>query len=301
MRPMCREDLVDRHPRMFAENCELCTCLSPPSETVEQTTPVVGSRLMSLHAFDQHSPDAMSEATPDEVAVQASLRPMPRHVGFILDGNRRYAASHSLDRATGHIRGAQTARNVIEWCAELELDCITLWALSVDNLKRSADELEELFTLLEQEALSMLRDPRVAKHQIRVTPFGRLDLLPRSAQNALERLRAQTSSHRGMQINLAVGYGGREEIIDAVQKMLETAIPSSKQATELAKYLYLPNAPPLDLIIRTSGERRLSGFLLWQSAESELHFTDVLWPDFSQRDLLEAITSYRKRTRRFGA
>ncbi|MBF8299172.1 MAG: undecaprenyl diphosphate synthase [Dehalococcoidia bacterium] len=236
--------------------------------------------------------------------------PLPRHIGVVLDGNRRYAEVLGHAHADAYRIGTEKIDSLLTWCDELEIPVVILWSLSLDNMQRDLGEVEGLLQIVEeklpklQELQSILRHPR----QIRVP--GRLELLAPSLQREIQRVERATSSNSGFYLNIALGYGGREEIVDAVKDLIreECARGSSTQEIidritpkGIGSHLYFSGVPDPDLIIRTSGEIRLSGFLLWGSVYSEYYFCDALWPAFRKVDFLRAIRSYQGRKRRFGA
>ncbi len=248
-----------------------------------------------------------------ERRLQATLRggDVPRHLGLILDGNRRFARLAGLaDIKLGHDLGVSKAREVLDWCLEMRIPTVTLWVLSPDNYaKRDPGEVEHILRLLEQEAERMAHDRRIRENRVRVRAIGRIESFPQPVLDSLRRLEAATAAHEGMQLNIAVGYGGREEIVDAVRAMLREAVSEDRSLAELEQgltaeqisaRLYTADQPDPDFIIRTSGEIRLGGFLLWQSAYSEYYFCDVFWPAFRKIDFLRALRSYQARERRFG-
>ena len=232
---------------------------------------------------------------------------IPSHIGIILDGNRRWAQDQGVIRGKGHEEGANRAEELLDWCHELGIKTVTLYVLSTENLDRSADELKELFKLIEARLERLLDDERIMKYRVNVRAIGHLDLLPDSVVGLLDAIEKKTADHREHYLNIAVAYGGRAEITDVVKSVamdVKTGKLSPDSITEetVSKRLYtsyLPNQEP-DLIIRTSGEERMSGFLLWQGAYSELVFVDVFWPAFRLIDLLRAIRTYQKRKRRHG-
>jgi len=235
--------------------------------------------------------------------------PLPRHVGVILDGNRRYARRMGYAQLTdGHVRGADKVEELVGWCDDLGVPIVTLWALSTDNLNRQPEELAAIFGLIEQKVESFSRNPdRTRQRRVRVV--GRRELLPDSTRAAIERVEEATADKGPSELLVAIGYGGREEITDAVRRMIADrirggdsleGIVSNLEPDEISRYLYAPDIPDPDLIIRTSGELRLSGFLLWQSAYSEYYFCDVFWPEFRRIDFLRALRSYASRERRRG-
>ena len=204
---------------------------------------------------------------------------------------------------------SQKAYEVLEWCLEMGIKTVTVWVFSTDNFKRPPEEVETLMNLFLREAERMAEDHRILEHQVRVRFIGRREGFSPEVVRAIERLERRTEGHRGMFLNIAMGYGGREEIVDAVKRLLleaEARGLSPKEVAEgltpedIARHLYTAGLPDPDFIIRTSGEIRLSGFLLWQSAYSEFYFADVLWPEFRKIDFLRALRSYQARERRFG-
>jgi short-chain Z-isoprenyl diphosphate synthase len=241
---------------------------------------------------------------------QVSAAEMPRHVGIILDGNRRHARSRGVRRpGTIYRAGAAKLDDVITWSIGLGIPMITLWALSLDNLRRSEDEVSEIFAAIECKLCALAEDTGTRKQGVHVTVIGRREVLPPGLVEAIERAEAVTRDNHRITLNLAVGYGGREEIADALRKLLTDCAARGLSATEAAstvtpeaisRNLYRADLPDPDLIIRTSGEARLSGFLLWQSVHSELYFCDVNWPAMRRIDYLRAIRSYQHRERRFG-
>jgi short-chain Z-isoprenyl diphosphate synthase len=242
-----------------------------------------------------------------ERRLEAVVRhaPVPGHVGVILDGNRRWArAMGYADAAEGHRQGAHKIDELLGWCAELGIPVVTLWLLSPENLERDPDELAALLEVIEEKVRALSRDDRW-----RVRALGALDLLPEHTRQVLEEASERSRGREGLLLNVAVGYGGRQEIADATKQLLESYAEegldlgeAAKRITpeEIARYLYTAGLPDPDLIIRTSGEVRLSGFLLWQSAHSEFYFCDPYWPDFRRIDFLRAVREYQQRHRRFG-
>ena len=238
------------------------------------------------------------------IANQIDPLRLPAHVAIIMDGNGRWAKQRNYPRLLGHRAGINTVRNVVEACAQLGLEALTLYAFSVENWKRPRNEVEGLWRLLRfflrKEVSNLLRN------DIQLMAIGRIESLPDAVQAELQDAIDKTSSNRGMRLNLAINYGGRTELVDAVNAMIENARDEGNlnalEVTEesIADHLYTAGQKDPDLLIRTSGEIRISNFLLWQIAYSELYVTETLWPDFSRRDLLEAISEYQNRERRFG-
>ncbi|MDG6900199.1 MAG: di-trans,poly-cis-decaprenylcistransferase [Nitrososphaerota archaeon] len=232
---------------------------------------------------------------------------IPGHVGIILDGNRRWAQVQGISNRLGHEEGANRAEELLDWCHDLGIKTVTLYVLSTENLDRTPKELAALFGLIEARLNRLLNDVRITKYKVNVRAIGHLDLLPRSIVELLQAIERKTEGYSDHYLNIAVAYGGRTEITDVIRSIAQD-VKSSKLSPEaiteetVSKRLYtsyLPNQEP-DLIIRTSGEERTSGFLLWQGAYSELVFVDVFWPAFRYIDLLRAIRTYQKRKRRYG-
>ena len=230
---------------------------------------------------------------------------IPKHIGVMLDGNRRWAKAVGADTAEGYQAGADNIRPLLGWCEEVGVEVVTLWLLSTDNLNRPSDELAGLTAVIEGAVESL-----AAERRWRVHPVGALDLLPASTAAKLKAAEDATRDLDGILVNIAVGYGGRREIADAVRSLLQEQAAAGRTLEELAdvidvehiaEHLYTKGQPDPDLVIRTSGEQRLGGFLLWQSAHSEFYFCEALWPDFRRVDFLRAIRAYAERERRFGA
>jgi len=231
----------------------------------------------------------------------------PDHIGIILDGNRRWAEEHSLPIWLGHREGAEKIERLLDWCFALDVKSVTLYSFSTENFLRSSQEVEEIMKIAEEKLTKILTDERIHKNKVHVTVIGRHNLLPKSLQELSRKVEEATKDYDKHFLNIALAYGGRAEIVDAARKIAQEVEkgklkPDAIQENLFEKYLYtshLPKQEP-DLIIRTSGEERLSGFLLWQSAYSELLFLDIYWPDFRRIDLLRAVRTFQKRKRRFG-
>lgn len=232
---------------------------------------------------------------------------MPNHIAVILDGNRRWAKRNLSFTKTGHFRGADAVENLLDWCEEFDIKIITLYALSAENLNRKDEELEYLFDLIKNRLEKLYNDPRIHRNKMRVKAIGKIELLPDSIKDVLKRLDDITKNYDEHFLNIALAYGGQDELIDAVKKIVLKISEGSLKVDDINKKeiesnLYtshLPQSSP-DMILRTSGERRLSGFLLWQSAYSELIFMDIFWPGFRKIDLMRAIRTFQKRKRRLG-
>ena len=230
---------------------------------------------------------------------------VPRHVGVILDGNRRWAEAQGSSSSVGHRAGAAKIEEFLGWCEDAGVELVTLWLLSTDNLNRPAAELTALMGIIEETVTDLMDRARWRLH-----PVGALDLLPDSTARLLKEAEESTSDAPGPMVNIAVGYGGRREVVDAVRSLLQEHAGQGTSLDELAQFidvehiaehLYTKGQPDPDLVIRTSGEQRLSGFLLWQSAHSEFYFCEAYWPDFRHVDFLRALRAYGDRHRRFGA
>ncbi|MFF3665162.1 MULTISPECIES: isoprenyl transferase [Microtetraspora] len=234
-----------------------------------------------------------------------STAQIPRHVGVIVDGNRRWARAMGLrDVNRGHQKGADKISELLGWCREAGVEYVTLWLLSTDNLSRDQAELQPLLQVIE----GLVRD--LVEQGWHVNPMGSLDLLPDHTARVLKDAKEATSHRPGLIVNVAVGYGGRREIADAVRSLLQEHASKGASIEDLvevldvehiAEHLYTRGLPDPDLVIRTSGELRLSGFLLWQSAHSEFYFCEAYWPDFRRVDFLRALRSYAARHRRYGS
>jgi short-chain Z-isoprenyl diphosphate synthase len=244
------------------------------------------------------------------LARQLRGREIPRHIGIILDGNRRYGARHGLsDPCEIYALGSGKLDDVLDWCGELKVPAVTLWVFSTDNLGRPIDQVLGMFEAIEAKVETLADDPTVHHRRVRVRAIGKLELLPPSLVAALAAAGEATAAYDGMLLTIAVGYGGRDEIVDAVRALLAEQAQRGLSAGEaiaeitrdgIARHLYMAGSPDPDLIIRTSGEVRLSGFLLWQSAYSEFYFCDVPWPAFRKIDFMRAVRAYQQRNRRFG-
>lgn len=238
---------------------------------------------------------------------QIKGKPMPSHVAVILDGNRRWATENGFPPWIGHRIGAEKVKLLLRECLKLGIKTLTIYAFSIENFQRSQKEIEEIMKIAEEKLTELLNSREIYENEVRVKLLGRKDLLPKSLAKKFEEVEEKTKNFSKHYLNIAMAYGGRTEILDAVRKIIQEVEqgkikPEQINEQEIEKRLYtyhLPNPYP-DLIIRTSGEERLSGFLLWQSAYSELCFLDVYWPEFRSIDLYRAIRTYQKRDRRFG-
>jgi undecaprenyl diphosphate synthase len=249
--------------------------------------------------------ETLRPGDPDlELANAIDPTRLPEHIAIIMDGNGRWANRRSLPRAAGHRAGVGPVRSTVETCARLGIKVLTLYAFSVENWKRPRAEVETLWRLLRYYLRREL--PDLQNNGIRLQAIGKLDALPAPVRRELDSVVEATSGNRRLLVNLAINYSGRAEILDAVNAIIENARRQGRLDTLhvdeglLAAHLYTATSPDPDLLIRTSGEMRISNFLLWQIAYSELYVTDTLWPDFNRTELLKAILDYQKRDRRYG-
>ena len=232
------------------------------------------------------------------------LSSSPKHVGVILDGNRRWAKANLASSKSGHSAGARKVIDFLSWCEETNVKVVTLWMLSTDNLNRERNELQPLLEIIAETVDALSKFGRWKLHVV-----GATELLPEWLSSRLEEAVAKSPEREKLIVNLAIGYGGRREITDAVRQMLKENLSKGEtlesaidkmSIDEISRHLYTAGQPDPDLVIRTSGEQRLSGFLLWQSAHSEFYFCEAFWPDFRRLDFLRALRAYAQRNRRFG-
>jgi len=245
--------------------------------------------------YDLYERRLLRRLAPDKI---------PQHIGVMCDGNRRWAKAFGEEVEGGYIAGADKIEDFLGWCDQLGVNLVTLWLLSTDNLNRAANEVGPLLRVIED-----LVDELAATGRWRILPVGALDLLPASTAQRLKAAADQTAEFDGMTVNIAVAYGGRRELADAVRSLLHEHAKQGTTIEELAEFidvehiaehLYTKGQPDPDLVIRTSGEQRMSGFLLWQSVHSEFYFCEAMWPDFRRTDFLRAIRAYAARERRYG-
>jgi undecaprenyl diphosphate synthase len=256
----------------------------------------------TLHVAD---PGSLGPVTPEEARLleKLDLGRLPRHVAVIMDGNGRWAQKRHLPRIAGHRSGTQSARITIETCARLKIEALTLYAFSVENWRRPKTEIDFLMALLREYLRKEM--PLLQKNEIRMRFLGRIDELPAGVQNDVQDAMEKTAGNTGMVLCVALNYGGRAEIVDAMNAILSERNGhhgASHKITEeqLSRHLYTEGLPDPDLLIRTSGEMRVSNFLLWQIAYAEIFVTETLWPDFNRARLLEALLEFQKRERRYG-
>ena len=235
----------------------------------------------------------------ETLARQVNFERLPRHIAVIMDGNGRWAAQRHLPRVEGHRAGIDSVRDIVESSARLGIQVLTLYAFSVENWKRPVTEVSTLMSLLKRYLRLELNT--LLKNNIRFRVIGRFDELAPDVQSELRAAEGKTAGNSGMYFNIALNYGGRAEIVEAARRIIAEGVdPDQLDEGRFATYLYTEGQPDPDLLIRTSGEMRVSNFLLWQIAYAEIWVTDTLWPDFRKRHLLEAILDYQKRDRRYG-
>ncbi len=230
---------------------------------------------------------------------------IPTHLAVIMDGNRRFAKQLGLKEGSGHVKGREKLEEMLDWCTELGVKILTVYAFSTENFKRDTKEVRELMHLFKKNFRKAAEDERVHDKGIRIQAIGDIDELPADVKEAISYAEEKTKEYEEYFFNIAVGYGGRQEIVQAIQKIAEEVKKGELDVQDIneqvfAERLYTSDFPDPDLILRTSGEERISNFLLWQSAYSELYFTDVYWPGFRKIDFLRAVRSYQDRKRRKG-
>ncbi len=231
--------------------------------------------------------------------------PIPKHLAVIMDGNRRFARELGLSSSDGHRKGREKLEEVLEWCLDVGIRILTVYAFSTENLRRNDAEVKELMNLFAENFRRAGDDKRVHEHHIKIKVLGQKHLLPEYVQEAIDYAESRTRDYDQYLFNLGVAYGGRQEIVDAIRQVVKDAQAGKVGIEEIdesffSKQLYTGDLPDPDLVLRTSGEERLSNFLLWQLAYSELYFVDVYWPGFRKIDFLRAIRSYQMRQRRYG-
>lgn len=236
---------------------------------------------------------------------EINKKPKPVHVGIITDGNRRFAADIGMGPNDGHVKGRDKLEEVLQWCLDLGIKIVTVYGFSTENFARNRKEVNFLFKLIDRSLKDLMKDERVKKNGIKVTVIGDIDRLPKYLKDTILKTESFTSKFKNFRLNLALSYGGREEIISGIKRLAADVLAGKVEIDDITQesfrdYLYDSSIPDPDLILRTSGEERVSNFLLWQSAYSELYFSDVNWPDLRKIDFLRAIHSYQSRERRFG-
>jgi len=231
---------------------------------------------------------------------------MPKHIAIIMDGNRRFSKIQgNMDAVDGHKKGINTLESVLDWCVDLGIEIVTAYAFSTENFNRPPNEVEGLMRLFKENFEGIARNKKIHDNQVRVKAVGKLELLPDDVREAIRLAEESTANYNKRLVNIAIGYDGRMEIVDAIKKIVDEVEngkirPEDIDESLVNKNLYTAGMEDPNLIIRTSGEERLSGFLLWQSSYSELYFCDSLWPQLRKVDFLRAVRSYQQRERRFG-
>jgi tritrans,polycis-undecaprenyl-diphosphate synthase [geranylgeranyl-diphosphate specific] len=249
--------------------------------------------------------DALRGVTEKRLLELVKNERVPRHLAIIMDGNRRFARNQGIGIRDGHARGRDTLEELLNWCLELKIRILTVYALSTENLLRPPEELDGLMGLFDQALRDIATDERVHRHRIRVRVIGNRTLLPARVQEAIGIAEEATRDYHDYRYNVALGYGGRDEIVDAIRQLAREVRdgklePEAIDTETVSRHLYTADLPDPDLILRTSGEERISNFLLWQSAYSELYFSDVLWPGLTRLEFLRAIRTFQLRHRRYG-
>jgi len=262
---------------------------------VQRTTGEI-SRAISSAAYQTYEKRLLKEVKAANV---------PHHVAIIMDGNRRFAKSLGMVVAEGHEKGREKLEELLEWCLDIGIKMLTVFAFSTENVGRSREEVDTLMRMFAQSFKRLATDERVHKHRIRVRVLGQTDLLPADVVEAIREAEERTKDYDSYFFNLAVGYGGREEILHAIRNVAVKVKEGDLDVNDITErtfsdFLYTRDMPDPDLILRTSGEERISNFLLWQLAYAELYFADVYWPGFRKIDFLRAVRSYQLRRRRFG-
>lgn len=258
-----------------------------------------------VHELKDAVGDAVARTVEATLLQEVRRDPVPLHIGIIMDGNRRFAKEMGEPAIKGHDYGRDTLERVLDWCLELGVKHLTVYAFSTENFSRNPVEVKRLMELFEENFLKMSTDERVHKNRINIRAIGQIHRLPRRVQEAIRVAQDRTAEYDSYYYTIAVAYGGRQEIIDAVRKIAEEVQAGRLKLKDIdesiiSKHLYTQHLPDPDLILRTSGEERISNFLLWQMAYSELYFTDVFWPGFRRLDFLRAIRTYQMRQRRHG-
>jgi tritrans,polycis-undecaprenyl-diphosphate synthase [geranylgeranyl-diphosphate specific] len=250
--------------------------------------------------------DAFRELTERKLLELVKADPVPNHLAIIMDGNRRFAGARGMAIKDGHAAGRDTLEKLLDWCLELGIRVLTVYALSTENLSRSTDEVEGLMELFDKALRDIAVDERVHRHQIRVRVLGNRAILPARIQEAIDIAEHATERYSAYRYNVALAYGGRDEILQAIRTLAQEVRdgklePEAIDSESVSRHLYTADLPDPDLVFRTSGEERISNFLLWQSAYSELYFSDVLWPGLTRTEFLRAIRAYQQRQRRYGS
>jgi tritrans,polycis-undecaprenyl-diphosphate synthase [geranylgeranyl-diphosphate specific] len=250
--------------------------------------------------------DAFRELTERKLLELVKSAPVPHHLAIIMDGNRRYADARGMPVKEGHAAGRDTLERLLDWCLELGIRVLTVYAFSTENLSRSSEEVEGLMDLFDKALRDIAVDERVHKNQIRVQVIGNRTMLPARIREAIDIAEQATARYSAYRYNVALAYGGRDEILQAIRALAREVRdgrlePDQIDSEAVSRRLYTADLPDPDLVFRTSGEERISNFLLWQSAYSELYFSDVMWPGLNRTEFLRAIRAYQQRKRRYGS
>lgn len=256
--------------------------------------------------FAQAIANTAYNAYEKRLLAEVKQLPIPKHVAVIMDGNRRYAREMGMMVQEGHLEGKDKLEQVLDWCLLLDIRVLTVYAFSTENMNRNREEVASLMDMFEENFRKVGDDERVHKHGIRIRAIGQIETLPRKVRDAIEYAEQKTKDYKNYTYNIAVAYGGRQELVSAIKKIAGSVRNGDTRLEDIdenlvSKYLYTDGLPDPDLVLRTSGEERISNFLLWQAAYSELYFSDVYWPTFSFLDFLRAIRSYQLRQRRYGS
>ena len=290
----------DRHPEPYA------SAARGRSEERLNRTVLMGTRLPRRLDPSKIISDAAYQAYERRLLHQVKTAPIPNHVAIIMDGNRRFAREIGLGNALdGHTRGRDKLEEVLEWCLEVGVHILTVYAFSTENIKRPSEEIQHLMHLFAENFRKVGDDPRVHQNRIRIKVFGNREILPDDVKASIQYAEDRTKAYDAYRFNLAVAYGGREEILQAIRDVVRDAKAGKVEPDDInekffSRRLYTADLPDPDLVLRTSGEERISNFLLWQLAYSELYFVDVYWPGFRKIDFLRALRSYQQRLRRYG-
>ena len=249
--------------------------------------------------------DTLRDLTEKRLLELVQEAPLPRHVAIIMDGNRRFASSVGIGVNDGHAKGRDTLEELLNWCLDIGIRILTVYALSTENFSRSREELEGLMDLFDRSLRQIAVDERVHRHGIRVRVIGNRRALPERVQEAIAIAEQATERYDAYQYNVALAYGGRDEIVEAIRVLAREVKagaldPEAIDSEAVSRHLYTAELPDPDLIFRTSGEERISNFLLWQSAYAELYFSDVMWPGLTRLEFLRAIRAFQLRQRRYG-
>jgi tritrans,polycis-undecaprenyl-diphosphate synthase [geranylgeranyl-diphosphate specific] len=276
------------------------TTAMSPDQGAETDPPEARSRYLSSILAG-----ALRESTERHLLELVRKEPVPRHLGLIMDGNRRFARDHGLVVEEGHLKGKDKLEELLNWCLETGVRILTVYALSTENLNRSDQEVSQLMDLFAQAFRDIARDARVHKHHIHVAAIGNRSVLRADVVEAIDLAEAATKDYSEYFYNVAIAYGGREEIVQAIRRLATqvaagTLRPEEIDDRKVSENLYTANLPDPDLVLRTSGEERISNFLLWQVAYSELYFADVMWPGLTKTDFLRAIHAFQLRRRNYG-